>query len=74
MKEAEEAARPRVRAAVEGLEEVQAQLQEVAASLPEEPPEPDGGEASLRSVIECVLVDCFQPAIRDLRVAVGVGT
>jgi hypothetical protein len=33
MNEAEEAARPRVQAAVEGLEEVQAQLQEVAAGL-----------------------------------------
>ena len=64
MNEAEEAARPRVRAAMEGLEKVQAQLQEIAASLP-----PDG-EVSLRSVIECVLVDSLQPAIRDLREAV----
>jgi hypothetical protein len=70
MKEAEEAARPRVREAVEGLEEVQTQLQEVAAGLPPDAPEPDGGEASLRSVIECVLVDSLQPAIRDLRAAV----
>jgi hypothetical protein len=70
MNAAEEAARPRVREAVEGLEEVQAQLQEVAAGLPSEPPEPEGDEASLRSVIECVLVDCFEPAIRDLRAAV----
>ena len=65
MNEAEEAARPRVRAAVEGLEEAQAQLQEVAASLPA----PDD-EVSLRSVVECVLVDSLQPAIRDLRAAV----
>jgi hypothetical protein len=61
--------RPRVRAAVEGLERVQAELQEIAASLPEEAGEPDG-EVSLRSVIECVLVDSLQPAIRDLRAVV----
>jgi hypothetical protein len=66
MNEAEEAARPRVRAAVEGLEEVQTQLQEVAAGLPA----PDE-EVSLRSVIECVLVDSLQPAIRDLRAALA---
>ena len=42
--------RTRLRAAVEGLERVQAELQEVAASLPEEAGEPDG-EVSLRSVI-----------------------
>jgi hypothetical protein len=71
MKEAEEAARPRVRAAVERLEEVQAELQEVAAGLPQEPPEPDGDEASLRSVIKCVVVDNLQPAARDLRAALG---
>ena len=65
MNEDEEEARRRVRAAVEGLEEVQAQLQEVAAGLPA----PDD-EASLRSVIECVLVDSVRPAIRDLRAAV----
>jgi len=62
--------RPRVRAAVEELEKVQTLLQEIAASLPEEVPEP-GGEVSLRSVIECVLVDSLQPAIRDLRAVVG---
>ncbi|MFL6234914.1 MAG: hypothetical protein ACJ76N_17400 [Thermoanaerobaculia bacterium] len=67
MNEAEEAARPRVRAAVEGLEEVRAQLQEVAAGLPA----PDDDEVSLRSVIECVLVDSLQPAIRDLRAVVA---
>jgi hypothetical protein len=61
--------RPRVRAAVEELEKVQTLLQEIAASLPEEAGEPDS-EASLRSVIDCVLVDSLQPAIRDLRVVV----
>jgi hypothetical protein len=61
--------RPRVRAAVEALEKVRTLLQEVAASLPEEAGEPDG-EVSLRSVIECVLVDSLRPAIRDLRAAV----
>lgn len=65
MNEAEAAAWPRVRAAVEELEEVQAELQEVAASLPA----PDE-EVSLRSVIECVLADSVRPAIRDLRAAV----
>lgn len=66
MNEAEEAAWPKVEAAIEKLEEVQTLLQEVAASLP---PEAEG-EVSLRSVSECVLVDSVQPAIRDLRAAV----
>jgi hypothetical protein len=61
--------RPRLRAAVEGLERVQAELQEIAAGLPEEAGEPDG-EVSLRSVIECVLADSLQPGIRDLRAVV----
>lgn len=61
-------ARPRVRAAAEALEKVQALLQEVAATLPAL-----DDEVSLRSVIECVLVDSLQPAIRDLRAAVGRG-
>ena len=60
--------RTRVRAAVEGLERVQTELQEIAASLPEEATEPDG-EVSLRAVIECVLADRLQPAVRDLRTA-----
>jgi uncharacterized protein (UPF0335 family) len=62
-------ARSRLRAAIEGLERVQAELQEIAASLPEKAGEPDG-EVSLRSVIECVLVDSLQPGIRDLRAVV----
>lgn len=57
--------RTKVRAAVEGLERVQELLQEIAAGLPEEAGE--DGEVSPRSVIECVLVDRLQPAIRDLR-------
>lgn len=61
--------RPRVRAAVEVLERVQTELQEIAASLPAEAAEPDG-EVSFRSVIECVLVDRLQPAARDLRAVV----
>jgi hypothetical protein len=61
--------RTRVWAVVEDLERAQALLQEIAAGLPEEAGEPDG-EVSLRSVIECVLVDSLQPAIRDLRAAV----
>jgi len=66
------AARPsdthlRVRTAVEELEKVQAQLQEVAAGLPE----PEDDEVSLRSIIECVLMDSLRPAIRDLRAAVA---
>jgi hypothetical protein len=65
MNEAEEAAWPKVEAAIGRLEEVQTLLQEVAASLP---PEAEG-EVSLRSVSECVLVDSVQPAIRDLRAA-----
>jgi hypothetical protein len=59
--------RTRVRAAVEGLERVQTELQEVAAGLPEEAEE-DGG-VSFRAVIECVLVDRLEPAVRDLRAA-----
>jgi hypothetical protein len=62
--------RSRLRAAVEGLEKVQTELREITASLPEAAGEPDG-EVSLRSVIECVLVDSLQPAIRDLRAVVG---
>jgi hypothetical protein len=61
--------RLRARAAVEGLEKVRTELQEIAAGLPEEAGEPDG-EVSLRSVIECVLADSLQPAIRDLRSAI----
>jgi hypothetical protein len=64
MSEAE--AQRRVRAAVEELEKVRAQLQEIAASLPA----PDD-EVSLRSVIECVLVDSLRPTIRDLLAAVA---
>lgn len=63
MNEAEAAARPRVGAAVEELERIVAQLQEIAEGLPV----PDDGEVSLRSVIECVLADSLQPAILDLR-------
>lgn len=62
--------RTRVGAAVEGLERVQAELQEIAAGLPEEAGEAEG-EVSLRSVIECVLVDSLRPAIRDLRAVLG---
>lgn len=61
--------RLRFRAAVEGLERVQTELQEIAAGLPEEAAEPDG-EVSLRAVIECVLADRLMPAVRDLRAAV----
>lgn len=61
--------RPRVRVALEGLERVQTELQEIAAGLPEEAEEPDGGEVSLRAVIECVLADRLVPAVRDLRAA-----
>jgi hypothetical protein len=59
--------RTRVREAVEGLERVQTELQEIAAGLPEEAEE-DGG-VSFRAVIECVLVDRLQPAVQDLRTA-----
>lgn len=59
--------RTRVRAAVESLERVQTELQEIAAGLPEEDGEPDGEAVSQRSVIECVLVDRIQPAVQDLR-------
>ena len=47
--------RPRLRTAVEGLERVQTEIQEIAASLPEETGE--DGEVSVRSVIECVLAE-----------------
>ncbi len=62
MNEAE--AQPRVRAAAEELEKIQAQLQEIAASLPA-----SDDAVSLRAVIECVLVDSLGPGIRDLRAA-----
>lgn len=56
---------PKLRVAVETLERAQDLLQEIAASLPEEAGE--DGEASRRAVIECVLVDRLEPAVRDLR-------
>ena len=59
---------PRLRVAVESLERVQTELQEIADGLPEEDAEADG-EVSLRAVIECVLADRLQPAVRDLRAA-----
>jgi hypothetical protein len=59
---------PRLRGVVEGLERVQTELQEIADGLPEEDAEADG-EVSLRAVIECVLADRLEPAVRDLRAA-----
>ena len=59
---------PRLRGVVEGLERVQTELQEIADGLPEEDEEADG-EVSLRAVIECVLADRLEPAVRDLRAA-----
>lgn len=73
MNEAEAAAQPQVQAAAEALEQVQAMLQGIAASLPASPGEGTEleEEVSLRTVIECVLVDSLQPAISDLRAAVS---
>ena len=59
---------PRLRGVVEGLERVQTELQEIADGLPEEDEEADG-EVSLHAVIECVLADRLEPAVRDLRAA-----
>lgn len=66
-----------VRAIVVDLEGVRSRLLQIIASLPAPPDETDfpegteelGNPAGLRSILECVLADCIEPAIRDLAAA-----
>lgn len=73
----EEAAREQLRAIARELETLGGKLREVYDRLPV-PPNVTGmlleeeemdAATEMRSVIECVLEDCFRPAIRDLRAA-----
>jgi hypothetical protein len=73
MTEAEAAAQVQLRTVTEELAKIQTVLRGIAESLPPSPPddeEPQEGAGALRSVIECVLADSLQPAIRDLQAAV----
>jgi len=75
MTEAEAAAQRALREIVARLESVRVQLLNIYASLPMPPEETAtlAGEAAMdvatevRSVIECILNDNLQPAIRDLQ-------
>lgn len=77
MTEAVIAAQAALREIVRGLEASRSQVLEVIARLKppsrEEAPSPGKEEmdlaTELRSVLECVLQDSLQPAIRDLRAA-----
>ena len=75
--EVEAAAQAELRTLAEGLDAIRARLEKVHARLPV-PPEETAmllGELEMdistevRSVIECVLSDRLEPAIRDLRAA-----
>jgi len=77
MTERETAARETLREIAEELDALQARLREVAARLTA-PPRPLVDEVDekddamdvateLRAVIECVLMDRLQPALRDLQ-------
>jgi hypothetical protein len=61
----EVAAREQISEITAELEAIRFRLLGVHASLP-----PEGLAAEMRTVIECVLADAFEPALRDLRAAV----
>jgi hypothetical protein len=77
MTEAEVAAQAELRRIVDRLIEIRSKLRQLVESLPGDPDAELGalGEdemdvtTEVRSIIECVLNDSIQPAIRDLRVA-----
>jgi hypothetical protein len=77
MTEAEAAAQAELRRIVDRLTEIRSKLRQLVESLPGDPdaePDPLGEDemdvtTEVRSIIECVLNDSIQPAIRDLRVA-----
>jgi hypothetical protein len=74
--DATETARMQLQALGEGLQGIRAGLREITESLPG-PPEGEILEeeeewdvaTELRSIIECVLRDSIEPAIRDLQAA-----
>jgi hypothetical protein len=81
MTDRETAARERLREIAGELDALQTRLREVAARLTPPPPPGDEREdamdvtmdvamdvaTELRAVIECVLIDRLQPALRDLQ-------
>jgi hypothetical protein len=77
MSEAETAAQAELPHIVDRLTAIRSQLRQIAESLSGDPEEEASslGEdemdvtTEVRSIIECVLNDSIQPAIRDLRVA-----
>jgi hypothetical protein len=77
MSEAEDAAQAELPHIVDRLTTVRSQLRQIVESLSGDPEEEatslDEDEmdvkTEVRSIIECVLNDSIQPAIRDLRVA-----
>jgi hypothetical protein len=62
------AAKEEIRDVVRGLEALRFRLVGVRASLPAATEEADPA-ADLRTIIDCVLTDSLNPAIRDLRKA-----
>ncbi|MEA2600697.1 MAG: hypothetical protein QOF89_1689 [Acidobacteriota bacterium] len=73
MKEEEDAIREELRRLARDLESIRFRLWGIAAKLPgpegEDETEPE--EPSVRSVIECVVMDSITPAIEDLTRASG---
>ena len=73
----EEQAQAAVREAMEDLKKVRSRLRNIAAALPASPQEVlmDAGDedpdvaTEVRSIIECVLADQIEPAVRDLAAA-----
>jgi hypothetical protein len=71
-------AQEQVRAVGDELTKLRLILDEIRSSLPEPPREDDEEETKdaatgLRGVIECVLHDQLEPAIRDLQAAAAFG-
>jgi hypothetical protein len=73
----EEQAQAAVRDAMEDLKKVRSRLRNIAAALPASPQEAlmDAGDedpdvaTEVRAIIECVLADQIDPAVRDLGAA-----
>lgn len=61
----ESAAREQISEITAELEAIRFRMLGVHATLP-----PEGHALEIRTVIECVLADAFEPALRDLRAAV----
>jgi hypothetical protein len=68
MKEEEDVVREELRGLARDLESIRLRLWGIAARLPgsEGKGDVEPGEPSVRSVIECVVVDSLNPAIEDL--------